>query len=244
MSTIDGASALSGYGMTSFAEPGGDMGRTEFMQLLVAQLQHQDPLDPVTNEDFVAQLATFSSLEQLQEINSGTQTGLMMQQSMSNEIAASLIGKDVLVDDSYVTHETGETNDFRVDIEEDAIITAKIYNENGDLMRTMTFDEEGLPMAAGEHTFTWDGKDDSGQLVTSGTYMIDVSAADGSGVDVTAKNQVRGHVDGIRYANGNVFLLVGDKEYTLADVMEILKAREEVVVEIPEQDIEPGEDEG
>ncbi len=46
-----------------------NIGKTEFLDLLVAQLQHQDPLDPLKNEQFVAQLATFSSLEQLIEIN-------------------------------------------------------------------------------------------------------------------------------------------------------------------------------
>jgi flagellar hook assembly protein FlgD len=46
-----------------------NIGKTEFLNLLVAQLQHQDPLDPLKNEEFVAQLATFSSLEQLIEIN-------------------------------------------------------------------------------------------------------------------------------------------------------------------------------
>jgi flagellar basal-body rod modification protein FlgD len=46
-----------------------NIGKTEFLNLLVAQLQHQDPLDPLKNEQFVAQLATFSSLEQLIEIN-------------------------------------------------------------------------------------------------------------------------------------------------------------------------------
>ncbi len=47
----------------------GNIGETEFLKLLVAQLQNQDPLEPVKNEEFVAQLATFSSLEQLISIN-------------------------------------------------------------------------------------------------------------------------------------------------------------------------------
>ncbi|MCP4548753.1 MAG: hypothetical protein GY835_20025 [bacterium] len=225
MSAISGVSGATGYGMASIADPGGDMGKEEFMQLLIAQLQNQDPLEPVTNEDFVAQLATFSNLEQLTDINAGTQTGLMMQQSIANELASSLIGKDVLVDCSMLYVETGEGMDFRADLEADGIITANIYNEQGDLMRTVVYEgEDGLPLTAGEHMLTWDGRNDDGLPVTSGNYSVELTALDASGATVAVDSTMRGHVRGVRFSGGNAYLVVGDQEFTLADVMEILEA--------------------
>lgn len=64
ITATDGKGSKAGDGL-------GNIGKTEFLRLLVAQLQHQDPLSPLKNEEFIAQLATFSSLEQLISINDG-----------------------------------------------------------------------------------------------------------------------------------------------------------------------------
>jgi len=77
MTTISGASSLNPYRAIAASDSPSqsadsdyaNIGKSEFLNLLVAQLQHQDPLDPLKSEEFVAQLATFSSLEQLVSIN-------------------------------------------------------------------------------------------------------------------------------------------------------------------------------
>ena len=224
MSDVSGVNS-NGFGMTAIGDPGGDMGKDEFMTLLIAQLQNQDPLEPVSNEDFVAQLATFSNLEQLQDINAGTQTGLILQQSMANELASALIGKDVLVDSSMLFVESGKTMDFNVDLDGDAFVTASITNENGEVVRTLTFEgDDGLPLAEGEHMLSWDGFNEDGLEVPSGNYSVEITALDTEGAAVTATTMLRGHVDGVRFSGGNAYLIVGEQEFTLADVMEILEA--------------------
>jgi hypothetical protein len=70
----------------AFASQGLD--KDAFMRLLVTQLQNQDPLEPTKNQDFVAQLATFSSLEQLEELNDNTVAGIAL--SQSNALLAQL----------------------------------------------------------------------------------------------------------------------------------------------------------
>ncbi|MDR1727074.1 MAG: flagellar hook capping protein [Acidobacteriota bacterium] len=75
MSTVNpiagGSTAVSG---TEAARQNAALDQQQFLTLLVAQLENQDPLNPVENQDFIAQLATFSSLEQLISINEGVGT--------------------------------------------------------------------------------------------------------------------------------------------------------------------------
>lgn len=92
-----------------------DLDRDAFMQLLVSQLENQDPMEPVKNEDFVAQLATFSSLEQLESMNSGINGLLFMSQadSMVSQLAegSALIGKEI----GWTDPDTGASNTGTVD---------------------------------------------------------------------------------------------------------------------------------
>ena len=85
-----------------------ELGKDEFLKLMVAQLNNQDPLNPTTNEDFLAQLAQFSSLEQMRNLNESFTT---FSQSIKLGNASSLIGKDV----THVNMETGEIEVGKVD---------------------------------------------------------------------------------------------------------------------------------
>lgn len=89
MSSIDTISSMMetyGLGEASATSSGDDLGKDAFLNLLVTQMQYQDPLEPTSNEDFLAQMAQFSSLEQMQNIN----TSITMQQGYA------LVGKSVL----------------------------------------------------------------------------------------------------------------------------------------------------
>jgi flagellar basal-body rod modification protein FlgD len=96
-----------------------ELDREAFLTLLVSQLRHQDPLEPVQNEDFVAQLATFSSLEQLEGVNDGI-TGLMFLQqadSITGQLAdgSALIGKQVgWIDPSTQLEGSGQVESVKV----------------------------------------------------------------------------------------------------------------------------------
>lgn len=88
MSTSSVSSVGSGSSLTSAVAGSGALGKQAFLELLVTQLKNQDPLDPMKNEDFLAQLAQFSSVESLENLRDVSTT--------SSEIeAASLVGKNV-----------------------------------------------------------------------------------------------------------------------------------------------------
>ena len=125
MEAINPIEQLSGA-TGGFGGPGSEVGKEDFLRLLVTQLKHQDPLSPISNEDFLAQLAQFSSLEQLQNINTGTQTGLLLQQSVTNSLSTSLIGKDVLVGTDAVTIKGGEPVETLTGVQSQAALNAAV----------------------------------------------------------------------------------------------------------------------
>ena len=111
--------------------------KNAFMKLLVSQLEHQDPLSPVANEDFVAQLATFSSLEQLQGLNQNVVAEIALNQSnaLLSQLTQSsaLIGKQV----SWQDLETDTTHSGNVE-------SVKIV----DGLAVLRVDGQDVPLAA------------------------------------------------------------------------------------------------
>jgi flagellar basal-body rod modification protein FlgD len=126
------------------------LGESDFLKLLTAQLQAQNPLNPMDSTNFTAQLAQFSSLEQLTSINAGLKNMLASQASLQNTMVTSLIGKTVRVTGNTVTL-NGQA-DMRYSLAGDASnVTISVYDANGALVRTTT---QGA-QSSGDNTFTW-----------------------------------------------------------------------------------------
>jgi flagellar basal-body rod modification protein FlgD len=92
MTTVSGASAAQKSTTTTPVNPGSQLGKDDFLKLLVAQLQHQDPLNPMDDKDFMGQMAQFSSLEQISNLVQATQ---QMSYASSVSQSVSLIGHTV-----------------------------------------------------------------------------------------------------------------------------------------------------
>ena len=201
------------------------LGQDQFLELLITQLQMQDPFQPMDNEDMIAQLATFSSLEQLSNMNENLRSNLEMDlligQLLNNTMATTLIGKQVYVATDRFVHGSadGAGPAYRLHANADQV-SVKIYAEDGRLVRTL----EGLDGSEGVHALDWDGKSDAGDHMPPGIYRFEVSAQDADGATLHAETLLVGHVNGIRYVDGNARVVVGDQEVPLGDVIEILAA--------------------
>jgi flagellar basal-body rod modification protein FlgD len=194
------------------------LGREAFLQLLIAQLSHQDPLEPMKDQEFVAQLAQFSSLEQLESINGGIQASLLMNQSVNNSLATNLIGKEVLTaGNGFELGDSGKLR-FRVELGQAAATTVRILDSNGDVVHT--FAEQSLK--EGSNDLEWDGMNDAGERAAKGSYTIEVEAKDTSGNTVTSRVDVRAVVEGVRFVQGIGFLIVNGTEIPLANIVEVL----------------------
>lgn len=193
------------------------LGQHDFLNLLVAQLKNQDPLKPMENEAFIAQLAQFSQLEstnhlvKLMEENNGAQAATLPFSRVP------LIGHQVKISGATVQW-AGEPTSVSYTLAGDAAaVQVGIVDANGRLIRTISAGAQ----AAGTQQVSWDGKDQNGQTVADGTYGFAVSATDSQDHPVNATPLSIGTVTGVRTDSGNPVLLLGTREVSAKDVLEV-----------------------
>jgi len=220
MSTVPIDPTFPGDTQSSYYSNPAALGKEDFLKLLIIQLQYQDPLSPMENTDFMAQLAQFSSLEQLQNVNSNLQANFLLTQSLNNSLATNLIGKRVIAlgNEVYLSGDEGEEITF--DLSEDAGVTVEIYDTEGNLVRTL----KGGALSSGRNQIHWEGNDIDGNSLPAGNYSFEVKAtnSDNNPVDVTTYST--GLVTGIKFEGGNAVLMLGDQEVNLSEIIEILSS--------------------
>ena len=152
------------------AKPVNDkMGKTEFLTLFTTQLQNQNPLDPVNNEAFVAQLAQFSQLEAT--TNMGTSMESMVKSMKSDRFmnGANLIGKQVTAPMGNARYEKGSTINGLVSLPNGAdSVSLDVFDAQGKRIYTQTLGRQ-MP---GDLKLSWNGATDAGDPAPSGTYKI------------------------------------------------------------------------
>ena len=198
------------------------LGQNDFLTLLMAQMQNQDPLNPTDDTAFVTQLAQFSSVEQLTNMNS-TMTELLTAQAGANQTATvSLVGKSVQVNNNTVTVGTsGAPVQLAGTLSGSAAkVTATIVNSAGQTVDTVQFGAS----AQGSWTGTWNGRDSNGNAVPAGSYTVNLSAVDASGNALTASSTSTGIVTGVSFVNGAAQLIVNGQTVPLSSVTEIDQA--------------------
>ncbi|MBV6825102.1 flagellar hook assembly protein FlgD [Pseudomonas sp. PD9R] len=158
------------------------LGKDAFLQLLVTQLKNQNPLEPQDNGAFVAQLAQFSSLEGITTLND-TVSGLASNYNSSQALQASaLVGRTVIAPgDKAVVDTSKPLNGTVVMPSSVSDATLKITDADGKVVRTIDMGSQ----KAGNASFTWDGKNDAGEVAAAGTYTFAASTTiDGQAVSL------------------------------------------------------------
>lgn len=181
--------------------------KEDFLTLLVAQLQHQDPMNPMDDKEFTAQIAEFSSLEQLTNISDGIDTMNESDSRQDMSSAVNLIGKDVRAEGGSLSIKEGEVSTLFYALGETAAnVYINIYDPNGNLVRTASLGGK----QAGEHEFQWDGKDWAGKDLADGIYSIGLAAEGVNGNAVLSYTEVSGTVAGVQAWGGQHYLRLAD----------------------------------
>lgn len=191
---------------------GNMIGRDDFFKMLLAQIQNQDPLNPIDGTDFTAQLAQFSSLERLGDINDQLENMNLYQASVNNAQSLNLIGREVTARGDVLKVE-GESTDLIYDLSGDAKkVSVKIYDEDGDLVDTLEFGSQ----KEGTNSVTWDCNG-----ISKGNYTFDVSAVDGNGDEIGVDTMTTGLVTGVAFKNGSSYLSINGQDIAFGDVISV-----------------------
>ncbi len=219
-------------------DTGRDMDRDAFLTLLVTQLSNQDPMNPQEGHEFAAQLAQFSSVEQLGLISEtlGAHTQLLgalgatldatgaQQEAMAQALtargdlaaAAGLVGQTVEAVGDHAVWNGTDPVALGFELPEPASsVRVVVRNEAGEAVRTLDLGHLG----SGRHLPGWDGLDDGGAPVPEGTYTFSVEAEGSDGEDVEATTFTRGHVDRVTIEPDGITLWLGGLAVPMADLL-------------------------
>jgi flagellar basal-body rod modification protein FlgD len=209
--------------VSSSSDSKDELGREDFLTLLIAQLQNQDPLNPLESADFTAQLAQFSSLEQLFGMN---ETLAVIQQNLAaqqNGNVLDYIGKVVKTNGNTVFIKEGNMESNAYTLEDEAEVTIYIYDAEGVEVRRIYAGWN----EAGEHDLSWDGRDNNGDLVGDGVYFFEVEAVDEDGFTVPYSAYLTGEVTGVTYQNSIPYLMIGNNLVAPESVIEVAENNSE-----------------
>lgn len=191
------------------------LGKDDFLKLLMAQLKHQDPLSPQDPSQFSAQLAQFSSLESMQNIEQVLQdqidAGAYTTMAQKATLGASFIGKSVLVAGNNVEVTTKGPAELTVDVGAGGGETkVEIFDKAGKKVGTKEFGWQD----AGRQTLTTDE-------LPPGEYTYTVTCTGAKDSDIAVQTYSKGVVDGLTFQNGAVILRSGKLTFPLDYVVEV-----------------------
>ncbi len=217
MSTINGVSNSSGGPQPRNATGNSSLGKEDFLILLVAQLQNQDPLNPSDPTEFTAQLAQYSSLEQLMTVNQNIENMAAAAQSQQQLSALGLIGREVIVDRSDFQLGDGDVAlGYSLDARADRV-ELHVQDSRGRSVAIIRPTE----LSAGTHFVSWDGTDNNGLPLPSGNYKLSVLALDSRDEGIPNQALLKSVVTGVDLEGDKSILVTGCGNYSLNSVRSI-----------------------
>lgn len=200
-----------------------ELGKDAFLKLLLAQMKNQDPTSPMESHEMAAQLAQFSSLEKLQNIDESMKVMANPKGDSAGQFdALNLIGKAVAGDSTQVLRQdTAEEHDINFKLAKDAQkVEVVIKDGQGNVVREL----EVKGLKAGQNKVTWNGLNDEGSAMGKGEYRIELKASDLSGRKIAAETKFSGVITGVNFSTEGPVLLMGKQKIRLKDVKTITTA--------------------
>ncbi len=200
--------------------PANELGQEQFFELMITQLKNQDPLKPMQNGEFLAQLAQFSTVKGIQNLqDSFTQFSAGMQSAQALQ-ASSLVGRSVLLPGDSVALTEGGSASGAVNLTNAAsAVTIEVLDPSGQVVDRIELGAQ----PAGQVNFTWDGKTAGGSPAPAGAYSLRAQATSG-GKDEAVATLIAAKVESVSLGGpqGLLLNLAGYGSVALTDIRQIM----------------------
>lgn len=205
--SIDTQSVYSKLGIATTgsgqAAPQKALGQADFLKLMTEQLKDQDPLKPMDSTAFLGQLAQFSQVQGIQDLNKNFSSLSTSMSSNSALQGAALIGHSVMLNaDTFTNNGSGISG--AVNVTGPGTVSLDVTNSSGVVVRHMVTQALG----AGSMNYGWDGKDGNGNAVPNGTYHLSANLDTGQG-SLALQTQVNAPVESVSLSSTGLILNLG-----------------------------------
>jgi len=203
---------------TAGTNPNAVLDKDSFMKLLLVELQHQDPTDPMDSDKILTQTSQLATLESAENTNKAL-SDLATQLNASRDFAAvSVIGKMASLGSNAVTLTEGSTAKFEIYFEKEIKDgTLSITDKDGNLVKSFPLaDQAGK---SGVLAFQWDGTDNSGKKLAAGYYSVKASYSDVDGVAQSTQFGIY-PVESVRYTDGTPSIKLGSSYVPMSYITE------------------------
>lgn len=193
------------------------LGQDEFLELMLTQIKHQDPFEPMANGEFIAQMAQFSTVTGIEGMQSSLDDMAGTFGAQQTLQAAELVGDEILVDDNLLPDGAAASGRFTLE-QAAADVTLTVTDASGAIVARRTLGD----WPAGRHDFAFDGLADDGSALPTGAYRVELSA--GTGASQRSLPALVAHrVASVEFGAGGAAILNTDAGHalSLADVREI-----------------------
>jgi flagellar basal-body rod modification protein FlgD len=197
---------------------GGELGKDDFLKLLIAQLSAQDPLDPMGAQDFSAQLAQFSGLEQMTNVNANLEIIQKLETASQNNSALNLIGKTVESYGNAFSHSENASETLSYSLDSDATsIRIDIFDNSNSQVDLVRLGGQ----TQGKNNASWDGFDKNGNPLPAGTYSYTVKAENYNGDTIGVDTFTSGLVSDVVFGDGEAHAIVNGKELPISSIKRV-----------------------
>jgi flagellar basal-body rod modification protein FlgD len=213
------ANLFTGMNVASKASTDAQNTQDRFLKLLITQLQNQDPMNPTDSAQTTSQMAQISTVSGIENLNASITSMMSTFNAGQSYQAASLIGREVLAKGNEMTFDGKAMVSGQVNVPAGGgNVTLSIYNASNQLVRTIN----GGAQSPGMQTFSWDGKDDSGNALPPGSYAVSAVNVGADGKSVSADTYTNVQVASVSIgASGVKLQLANGSEIAMSDVTQI-----------------------